>query len=294
MKCDFEGCCFQTIYRRALLLHMKKHESIKPFVCNICGYDTTDSSAFKRHSLSHSNLKLFKCGKCEFRGKSRSDIVRHWKCKHEIEKGFGCKECSYMTNLASDLRLHLMHHAGIDPFQCSRCHYSSKTRTKVSNHIKKKHSDDKDITINKKTNMKLEINLDDYRVTRKSVNPNVQVIEFTESDLDTQKRKEDSISVAKESDITILNRNTSKKIDSDIGLDIGSSFGQDLDDSLHNFIVAFQCSKCSYLFSSEEALYSHCKDCDGLPVERPTPGPVADTSPFFSLSSDEPNLEPNL
>ncbi|KAL5004788.1 hypothetical protein ScPMuIL_018244 [Solemya velum] len=291
MKCDFEGCNFQTIYRRALLLHKKKHESVKQFVCDICSYSTTDSGSFKRHALSHTNLKLFKCGKCDFRGKSRNDIVRHWKGKHEKEKDFGCKECSYMTNLASDLRLHLMHHAGINPFQCTKCHYSSKTRTKVSNHIKKKHSGDKDIAIKKKTNMTLEINLDDYRVTRNSVTSDIKVIELTESDLNCEKRIENQ--VAKNNDNTIANRNNSKKIDADMGLDIGSSFGQDLGESLHNFIVAFQCSKCSYLFTSEEALYSHCKDCDGFPVERIAP--ASDSSPFsFLPSSDDANLESNL
>lgn len=60
------GCDYQTLKPKLLSLHMNRHRTEKPFMCEECGARLKSEGILIRHMKLHknSNKKPFNCGDC--------------------------------------------------------------------------------------------------------------------------------------------------------------------------------------------------------------------------------------
>jgi len=145
---------------------MKKHKTVKEFVCGICGFQTYYKQNMKRHKWIHSNVNQMKCDKCDFSTNSIQYMGKHQKrhlsynikcsqcsakfdCKlllhmhlkssHDGPR-FKCDEifCNYVTEIKYNFKIHQRSHT--KPYQCDICDKHFATKSRISIHISHKHS----------------------------------------------------------------------------------------------------------------------------------------------------------
>ena len=113
MKFHCIHCIYASVEKAALEKHMRfKHTKERPFICDICRFNTHTSSALARHKRSHSNTKPHKCEVC---GIEYADSKR--------------------------LREHMYIHTGHKPFKCELCNYTSRRKDNLNAHIRNQHSE---------------------------------------------------------------------------------------------------------------------------------------------------------
>jgi len=94
-------------------------------ICELCGYVARSSCALRNHKDSH-EADSFPCKVegCSFRGKYRSSVESHYRCRHtEAKKKLQCHICGYSADKPTRLRQHMNTHTKEKPIQCNECDY---------------------------------------------------------------------------------------------------------------------------------------------------------------------------
>ena len=115
--CKF--CNFKTVQRTEFKKHLKMHKHItnefeeKIFKCQLCDYETKDSSNIRRHKIVHSIKHL--CTFCTLKFNSEITLNRHISHAHMEEK---------------DVKIRLKPTI----FSCDKCDYKAKSKFSVTRH----------------------------------------------------------------------------------------------------------------------------------------------------------------
>ena len=132
-----EKCDFSTTWKCSLTKHLEKvhnHGTINSqYICDKCGFSTKFSRAYKKHLMS---LKI--SGKCEIPDQNQNS--NHSKQNEPIK----CPHCSYTRTQRSKVLNHIKSvHEDEKPFKCSQCQSSFKLKFRLTAHMKLSHGDGK-------------------------------------------------------------------------------------------------------------------------------------------------------
>ncbi|KAJ8666328.1 hypothetical protein QAD02_007990 [Eretmocerus hayati] len=112
-KCPICRMQFNTDYllkRRNMLNHQN---SQKYHSCPRCPKKFVSNSEFKQHPIHHSGETPIECDICGLYLKSKFNLVQHIKDKHDHERPFECKDCSWTFKRVNDLHRHEEAHSGL-------------------------------------------------------------------------------------------------------------------------------------------------------------------------------------
>ena len=92
-----------------------------------------------RTQISNDN-KYTQCPECEAKYSDRSNMMKHYRSKHEGVK-YSCDQCDYQATQQSNLQTHIQSkHEGIK-YPCNQCGYLVTDKGNLQKHISAKHSD---------------------------------------------------------------------------------------------------------------------------------------------------------
>ncbi|XP_060659873.1 zinc finger protein 431-like [Drosophila nasuta] len=152
--------------------HMKRHSDLLPHQCPVdtCKTGFTTSNGL-RHHIEHTHTELCQMYTCTAKGCDKQFplkrlLTRHMRVEHNIakpdihpcsecdklfrcpmalkkhmykhtgeEKPFGCDICKRRFAASTELRDHLLRHAGIKRFVCAYCGVGKTTKQELDNHI---------------------------------------------------------------------------------------------------------------------------------------------------------------
>ncbi len=100
--------CFQFRSKETLRQHMKRHENIKNYNCEVCGRQFPNKSHLQQHQLSHTDAKPFKCDICNNFFKSHGRLYNHKRI--HMKPQYSCCYCSRQFTIVGNLKIHEMRH----------------------------------------------------------------------------------------------------------------------------------------------------------------------------------------
>lgn len=122
-----------------LVVHKKRQKvihEIKKCEHAGCLYKTSINSNMNRHFRNiHSLEKPFSCIQCDFKTGWKSSFAAHMKT-HTGEKKFQCTQCSFKSITSSDLKKHMRIHDNYFPYPCTQCAYTAKRKSHLSLHMR--------------------------------------------------------------------------------------------------------------------------------------------------------------
>ena len=95
----------------------------KPFSCEYCNKNFTNSNNLKRHERIHTGEKPFACMYCDKKFSQQASKKMHERI-HTGEKPFACMYCDKKFTLSANQKKHEMIHTGEKPrksIACGRC-----------------------------------------------------------------------------------------------------------------------------------------------------------------------------
>ena len=142
LKC--EDCDFTTNHKQALKNHFQSvHEGVLKFGCNLCSYKSYYKHCVKQHqNNNHTDEEVFKllrldCLNCA------ENIDHLCIAKNKIStkpKKFKCEDCMFSTSDKMYLKDHTRsEHEGVVRNSCSLCDYKSYYKRNVTSHQKSSH-----------------------------------------------------------------------------------------------------------------------------------------------------------
>ncbi|XP_035662232.1 zinc finger protein 480-like [Branchiostoma floridae] len=131
--CDV--CGFNTTNARYLSKHRKRHKEEKPFMCGECGYRARHKYRLVEHMRTHTSEKPFKCNHCNYNTSHKRYLVEHMKTHSDAEP-YICEICDYRTYKKSRIEKHMMSHAGVKPYKCEECEYRATHQSHVIRHMR--------------------------------------------------------------------------------------------------------------------------------------------------------------
>ena len=136
-KCDVCKIGFNT--KLNLIAHQKSHNKNrpKPLKCKICDYATDSKATFRRHLESHEKI-IEKCDKC-------NKILRK---NHTHDCRLDCKFCGKKFLNREGVLSHIRYHHNSKPkeiffHECDICGIKFMLKKSITNHMDKKHLDQK-------------------------------------------------------------------------------------------------------------------------------------------------------
>lgn len=103
--------------------HLRRHsenQTVKPFICSVCGRGYKWKYNLMTHMRLHSEGKRFRCPVCIKSFQFRSEIVKHMRV-HMREKPFSCSICGTTFKVKEALKSHMKIHTEETTFSCSVC-----------------------------------------------------------------------------------------------------------------------------------------------------------------------------
>ncbi|XP_068118446.1 zinc finger protein 271-like isoform X2 [Hyperolius riggenbachi] len=127
-------CKFSSFQLSALRRHMRKHSN--KHNCHICGKAFPSPRELRIHFNGHMGIRPFKCKDCDMTYRTGTDLVRHTKSIHSLEKPFECCYCDYTSVEASRMKVHIRSHTGERPFMCDLCPFAATDAFKLRRHLR--------------------------------------------------------------------------------------------------------------------------------------------------------------
>lgn len=148
-KCD---TCSEIFHNHSeYTKHTKTHGKHR-FQCLVCNRWFAQRYLLNAHTKTHSGAKNFECSTCQKRFTTKTNLDRHIRVIHHLQKSHKCTTCQKTFSQLSTLKLHQSVHMAAREFVCDIC--SSKFKTEV--HLK----------LHKKRHLPME-----YRPLRKKYSP---------------------------------------------------------------------------------------------------------------------------
>ncbi|CAH2062237.1 unnamed protein product, partial [Iphiclides podalirius] len=128
--CDFCSKVFETRDKR--LKHEQAVHNVKPlrYKCQQCFEKFNSYTKKLNHMVARHGAKpaVYKCTLCERTFKNSSKLSIHKRRDHMLERQHGCAECDARFYSKTDLKKHMVRHAGRREHRCFVCgqHYSRK------------------------------------------------------------------------------------------------------------------------------------------------------------------------
>ena len=117
-SCTYCSSCFARF--SDLIRHVKIHTGEKPFICEICGY-ASSQNRIKEHMVMvmHTGEKPNKCTNCNFACTFPSSLKRHGKT-HEVKitKPGAGDMCGKVVREGSKLKTHMLRSKDEQSFKC--------------------------------------------------------------------------------------------------------------------------------------------------------------------------------
>ncbi|KAF5271752.1 hypothetical protein FQA39_LY08075 [Lamprigera yunnana] len=116
--------CGQVVHSaKALLIHSRAHQSLKPYVCEQCGRSYSQTSHLWQHMRFHQGIKPFACPHegCEARYTIRPDLKDHIRKVHTRERPFKCSACGKSFLTGSVYYQHRLIHTNDRRYGCDIC-----------------------------------------------------------------------------------------------------------------------------------------------------------------------------
>ena len=135
--------------------------------CEICGYESRNSTKIKRHVRTHSNNHKYECESCSYTFKNAESLNNHISIAHsnsnndiEVEEevkseeliklytrtsrrrriGWSCDICGYESRDLTTIKKHVKTHSNNHKYECESCPYTFKNEESLNNHISIAHS----------------------------------------------------------------------------------------------------------------------------------------------------------
>ena len=119
--------CYQCCFCNKLLgsktafgkHYMRRHTSLRPFTCSICGVGLKSKDELKHHEATHNPNIKYDCDKCDKKYKSRAGLYRH-KLTHSASPKCACSYCGKSFVTWGKLCYHIRMFHQEKP-QCPKC-----------------------------------------------------------------------------------------------------------------------------------------------------------------------------
>ena len=150
-QCTFPGCSYRAGWKHSLQKHLLTHnpdrDKFLVHHCDQCDYRAATRSQIKNHVTVHSEKKPFACDhpSCNFRTRVRRNLERHKQVKHEKDceklEIYSCDQCHYHSKLKWNLANHVKTHSSDKPYACefSLCNFRCRLAWNLKLHLRRYH-----------------------------------------------------------------------------------------------------------------------------------------------------------
>lgn len=138
--CTYQRCqeTFNCGYK--LNVHLRRHENIRPFVCDICTKSFFDKAYLVEHMRRIHMTELlaeYSCDKCSKVFSLKAKLRIHQRNHSESARKHVCKVCDKKFITREKLTRHELVHSDSRPYVCSLCSNGYKSSYALKNHMKK-------------------------------------------------------------------------------------------------------------------------------------------------------------